>query len=321
MDKACFKDIMEQTFIPYVVRKRQKIDRIVSRLKEKIERGEATCQDRENLKRFSAISKHAVLVVDGHKSRYDFDTLAMLRAYDIDFIILAAHSSHLTQPLDLRLNGLVKQEFRAKFTKKLPPELEETLKRKPAKIARTSDENQPLNADSEVVKAEYDRLHVMNAIRNAIPRALTPDNIMSAWRASHLYPFKEEPPYSIEEEERFRREISASAIQVNINRVQETDGRLTGLINKSITGVINSSSNLPAMSQLLAQDLVPETCNGVCTVVVSDGPLTAIVETSNENDDVGDSVQILPGGADGTSGQISGVSDAPFFVSFDERDL
>lgn len=274
----------------------------------------------------SSINQHAVLVVDGHKSRYDPETATVLHGADIDLAILPAHSSHILQPLDLRLNGLVEDEFREAITHQLPSVLLEFVASKPTpppqKRSRESDENAEPNQElSGYVKAEYDRLHVLNAIRTAVPRALTPDNILSAWRTSHLYPFqKGNPPYSPKKEEEKRREMEQSAILMKTYPVVQTDGRKTGVLTRRITGVINSSENLPLMTELLTHDLEPEPCEGTCDIMVGEGPVTALIHGSCEDSDVGDTVQILPG-PDSMSHHVVGVSDALCFVSIDQNDL
>jgi len=320
MEKGTFKDIMAQVFIPFVNRKRKKIDRTIALLKDKIEKGLADSYDTEQYDKFSSISKHAVLVADGHRSRYDPETLKMLRDADIDLVILPAHSSHLTQPLDLGLNRLIKQEFRKALSKPIPDFLRATLKQKPNKRAKLTKSASSGTEEKSVVKAEYDRLHVLYAIANAIPAALKPCNIISAWGTAHLAPFNQDPPYSEKDESDMCRELSVSALEVQLNGVQETDGATIGLVNKSITGVVNSSANLPSMTELLTQDLQPETWEGQCTVLVSDGPVTALLQSTNENDDVGDSVQIVPG-ANGNPAHLSGLSNARCFVLLDNKDL
>ena len=110
-----------------------------------------------------------MLIVDGHKSRYDPETLEALRAANIDFIILPAHTSHFLQPL--RLNGLIKQFFCDEFKEKVPEILQNTLPAaKKRKVGEEGDHAQ--SEETEVAKAQYDRLHVLSAIRNAICRAL-----------------------------------------------------------------------------------------------------------------------------------------------------
>ena len=69
-----------------------------------------------------SVDQRAVLIVDGHKSRYDPRTLRALQENDIFLIILPAHSSRLTQPLDLRLNGIIKSQFARKIN--LPKDFE-----------------------------------------------------------------------------------------------------------------------------------------------------------------------------------------------------
>ena len=87
MDKDTFRKLLKHYFIPHVEEQKKKLD--------------------------DSICKRAVLVVDGHVPRYDWRTLFMLRKADIDLLILTAHSSHLTQPLDLRLNAEIKRKFNA----------------------------------------------------------------------------------------------------------------------------------------------------------------------------------------------------------------
>ncbi len=58
-----------------------------------------------------SIDKHAVLVVDGHTSRYDPEMFRILREADIDLLIILSHSSHVLQPLVLTLNRLFLYKF------------------------------------------------------------------------------------------------------------------------------------------------------------------------------------------------------------------
>ncbi len=175
-------------------------------------------------------------------------------------------------------------------------------------------------------------VHVMNAIRDAVPRALTPTNILSAWKTSHLYPFKEgDPPYSKEKELAKFNELKKSSILLRLNPVEETDGEVTGVVNKppvtdessssqekSITGVINSSENLPIMRQLICQGLEPEPCDSSCDAMVGRGPLTAVYH--GDFTEMGDTVKIISG-KDGMPDRIVGTCEAPLFIAFDINDL
>jgi len=73
MEKRTFRNIMIHHFLPYV----------------KWVKEELGVDERER----------AALIVDGHLSRYDLNTFRDLYKACIDLIILAAHSSHITQPL------------------------------------------------------------------------------------------------------------------------------------------------------------------------------------------------------------------------------
>jgi len=89
MTKFTFERIMDELSIPYVENKR----RI---------NGEPP-------------DEPAVLIVDGHNSRYNSRMLRKLAEHHIDLFIIPAHSSHRMQPLDLTLNKLIKDHYRTKF--------------------------------------------------------------------------------------------------------------------------------------------------------------------------------------------------------------
>jgi len=90
MDKITFYRIMTEVFIPYVNKVRATLPKTVD--------------------------MHAVLIVDGHKSRFYIPTFKALQKAGIYLIILPAHSSHVTQPLDLHLNCITKSLFSSDFT-------------------------------------------------------------------------------------------------------------------------------------------------------------------------------------------------------------
>ena len=171
-----------------------------------------------------------------------------------------------------------------------------------------------VSEDSEgtKVKAEYHRLHVVSAIRNAIPVPLTPDNILSAWRTSHLYPFTTDPPYTREKEAEYQREMIAShGVLVTLNPIQLTDGKKTGLVTRRrINGVVNTPEFMASNKDILAGDLEPEPCEGLSSYHVGGGPVTGLIEASTEDDDVGDYVATIPC-TDGKPARLVGTSDAP----------
>ena len=55
--------------------------------------------------------RRAVLVSDGHISRFTVRTVNLFMEHNIDCVILPSHSSHVTQPLDLGPNGIIKRVF------------------------------------------------------------------------------------------------------------------------------------------------------------------------------------------------------------------
>ena len=318
MDKEAFRLIMKDYFIPQVQKKRQVLNNLCYSLLMKLANGKGDTVDYARLLHFSSISQHAVLVLDGHKSRYDPEALRLLREADIDLVVLPAHTSHFLQPLDLRLNGIVKQFFDEDYTEEVPNVLVATLPPKRRRVSEPADPD-----EDNFTKAEFDRLHLLCAIRNAIPRALTPLNILSAWKTSHLYPFVKDPPYSKEKEENFRREIKASGMKVRLFPIVEPDGKTTGVVNKDIciTGVINTPERIPQMAELLSQsDVEPQPFDGESNYTVSEGPRTALIQLPTDDDDVGDTVQIVVD-TSGKPNRIVGYSEAECYVTVVEKDL
>jgi len=322
MDKPTFKRIMMEYFIPHVQSKRHALDLECARLVKVINEKKDCEYEKKLLFHYSTINRRAVLIVDGHKSRYDPETLKCLREADIDLVVLPAHTSHFLQPLDLKLNGLIKDKFGQEITEALPAVLSDTVSLKPPPKKQRADGSN--SSEPIMVKAEYDRVHVLEAIRDAITATLIPRVIINAFSTSHLYPFREDPPYSKEKEDKLLNEIKSSAMLVYLDPITAPDGKTTGVVNKSIniTGVINSVENLPVMTELLTQELEPQPFEGhcKCSYMVSEGPRTAFIEATNDDDDIGDTLMIVPG-ENGMPNRLVGQSDAVCYVNVDKNDL
>ena len=221
MEKETFRTIIRDYFIPYVNNLRKNTPDL---------RG-----------------KRAALIVDGHSSRYDIDTLILLLRNDIDFIILVSHSSHLTQPLDRRLTGLIKVIFSREVRNKLPPAVLQTLvNSQSSQVNKHGAAPVGKSGAEPVVKssAEYERTLMVWAVIQAIHKALTPGNILSAWLAAHLHPYNTEPPYSKKDEEDLRQQITTSG--VNIEKRKCETRRVT-----SIIGLINSPRKIAEIRRLI----------------------------------------------------------------------
>jgi len=160
--------------------------------------------------------QRAVLVVDGHLSRYSVKTIDLLMEHNIHLLILPAHSSHITQPLDLGLNRLLKMRFRELLPRMKPKVLLSAKKqvgRPPKKRCRRGSLNAPSheqlmvteNADllrarsedptetrSRIGNAGYERAKIIAAVMDAL-QILTRTMIQNAWNATHLYPFSRLP--------------------------------------------------------------------------------------------------------------------------------
>jgi len=63
------------------------------------------------------VGRLAVLISDGHISRFTVGTVNLIMEHNIDCVILPSHSSHLIQPLDQGPNGIIiKRVFRRTLT-------------------------------------------------------------------------------------------------------------------------------------------------------------------------------------------------------------
>ena len=65
--------------------------------------------------RYNDSTLQALLIVDGHSSRENDITIGLLKGANIDVLVLPAHSSATTQPLDLTVNGVFKNELSKSF--------------------------------------------------------------------------------------------------------------------------------------------------------------------------------------------------------------
>lgn len=69
---------------------------------------------KEKRKCLSEDKQRAMLIVDGHKSHFSDDILAVLAANNIEYVSIPPHSSHLLQPLDRHFFSQVKSFYRQK---------------------------------------------------------------------------------------------------------------------------------------------------------------------------------------------------------------
>jgi len=201
MEKEVFFEIMQKVFIPYV---------------EKIRK--------EN----NLVGRRAVLVLDGHPSRYSEKTAELLKAANIILLILPSHSSHVTQPLDLGLNHFIKNNFRRNLMYVVPifplpvtPKKgpgrpvkkrmrtmspEELLKLENKSLCSAMDESAE-ETKARVKTARYERARTVIAVIEAIQQSLTWSKIKVAWATSNLYPMREGPHYTREQEELLQRQL------------------------------------------------------------------------------------------------------------------
>ncbi len=140
MEKTTFDEIMRKIFVPYVI-----TQRTLLKLSKKAP---------------------AVLVVDGHSSRYNPSTLRYLRRNFIHLLILPAHSSHILQPLDLTLNHLVKDAYKKEYPLAESRMLEEKKRSTAARVEITplppSSKRQEVEQLDPNVTAEENDVHDSN---------------------------------------------------------------------------------------------------------------------------------------------------------------
>jgi len=210
MDQKTFTDILRDVLIPYV----------------------------DNVRKTVSGNKHAVLLVDGHTSRYSLEGIALLRdpRHDIDLVIIPAHTSHVAQPLDLGLNHFIKLFFRQIFPTAVPgipfrpPEPGRPAKRRRISSGTyTVSQVQVESAEemqARVSRAVYRRAKVVHALVLALEDACSRDNICGAFLQAHLVPLTEDPPYTREKEEALIREALAAGIPLP----KETDRKKEHII-------------------------------------------------------------------------------------------
>ncbi len=169
--------------------------------------------------------KRAVLVVDGHNSRFTIATVDLLIENNIHCIILPSHSSHLTQPLDLGLFRILKMNFRWSVLRVKPdfPKKDKKKKGRPPKRKTKIDYFEELmktqNADllrgvcersvetqKRVRFSRYQRGKIVTAVVESLC-VLTPQKIKQAFKATHLYPFFGCPNYSKKQEDQLLQQL------------------------------------------------------------------------------------------------------------------
>jgi len=186
------------------------------------------------------INQRVVLILDGHKSRYDPGVFRALREADIDLVVLVAHSSHICQPLDLRIFSILKRTFLSLWYAgpdmswsesiiKPPDPSEPPTKKKPVK-QETSEDDEECSGPLEVSFAEFDRVKFLDTLYVAT-RKIPPDTLRGSWRQSNLHPYVPVPPSSPESEEDLQRQIACNSSLGRRRSVSKTTVPLTGLIN------------------------------------------------------------------------------------------
>jgi len=241
MDQKTFYKVMNDIFIPIV----------------------------DSQRRFIAGNKHAVLIVDGHSSRYSVDCIRLLREHDIDLLVLPAHTSHVAQPLDLGLNHYIKLNFRQDWRETNPsipikesPVRRRATRRKAAVPASDQEEEElvPVSlgfstvgsyreetaeeTQARVKRTVYRRAKMVATIVSALQKACVLSNVASAWATSHLFPFKDDPPYTREKEEKLVMEAKKAGVLLSPESSRMKD---------HISGILTCDSVIERIQQTVEQ--------------------------------------------------------------------
>jgi len=186
-----------------------------------------------------ADKQHAVLIVDGHMSRYALPGLYLLRDNDIDLLIIPARTSHVAQPLDLELNHFIKLAFRQAWPQAKPrisyskpepgrPSKRQKVNRDSCTVSEIVEES-PEETEARAKRTVYRRAKVVEALSIAVRSALKPSNIRSAFEQAHLVPLPDDPPYTREEERKLVMQAEKACITVHKETERKKD-HITGIV-------------------------------------------------------------------------------------------
>ena len=129
----------------------------------------------------------ALLIADGHISRYHPPLLHALSAHNILLIILPPHTTHLLQPLDVGMFGLFKSALRHMV-----------------RLIRKKEDFQ--SRCSELPRAARDRVLLASSLDEAYRQKFTPFYIRDAFAAAGLMPFA---PDRVLQRVQFRTDVSS----------------------------------------------------------------------------------------------------------------
>lgn len=120
-----------------------------------------------------------LLIVDGHKSRENFNALCLLYLFGIDILLLPPHCSHLMQPFDVSLASPLKIYFKEELS---------------------NDECNLYFTKNGLVKqsAQDLRKSLINAFLNGLRKSATKKNIESGFSQSGIFPLNPDIPLSSE---------------------------------------------------------------------------------------------------------------------------
>ena len=202
--------------------------------------------------------RRAVLVVDGHISRYTTRTVELLMEHNIDMVIIPSHSTHVMQPLDLGLFAILKRAFNDAMVTARPvfPLEERRTVGRPSNKKKIAEEKlsdvefrkhkQKENADllrgvqeenedtdKRIGRAVYKRAQVIEALIDAIS-ALKPSVIRHAWNHAHIYPFYGTPNYSREKEKSLLRQIPKAERDFLLRKDDEEEVQASEVVEESM---------------------------------------------------------------------------------------
>jgi len=254
------------------------------------------------------VDQYAVLVVDGHISRFSIQTIEFSISKNIHIVILPAHTSHVTQPMDLGLNHIIKDGLRRylrSITPVIPLKPDQLEEKKPGRPPKTKPkvspecalslenecllrarQEEPEVTEARVGHAAFERAKIISAVLEAIEAALTYWKIVVAWNVSHLYPLYDEPHYTEKQEQDLLQQVAKEDIHFLLDDDGE-EGKRKRRKKKHLTGALTTESGFARVKTIIEGGVLEEEAPSV-TVTAStlQGPIIVLADTEESDREV-----------------------------------
>jgi hypothetical protein len=126
-------------------------------------------------------TKRFLLIVDGHSSRWSFESIDVLRIGDVDVLVLPAHCTHVLQAFDVSLAGPVKSKL-AEYCQEL--------------VLTFAEFNQLIETQTVPASMGEKRRSLLDAFLNAWDAGACRKNILSGFAKTGIAPLNVQMPLS-----------------------------------------------------------------------------------------------------------------------------